>query len=121
MMDLLFSFNGRINRAKYWLGTVCLIVVYVILAVVSGAAMSSDGSMGIVGIIAMIIYVAMIWPSVALGVKRFHDRDKSGWWVLIAFVPVIGGLWYLIECGFLEGTKGPNKFGPDPLAAAATA
>ena len=121
MMDLLFSFNGRINRGKYWLGTVCLIVVYVVLAVISGAAMSSDGSMGIVGIIAMIVYIAMIWPSVALGVKRFHDRDKSGWWVLIAFVPIIGGLWYLIECGFLEGTKGPNKFGPDPLAQAATA
>ena len=60
MMDLFFSFNGRINRAKYWLGTVCLIVVYVILAVISGAAMSSDGSTSIVGIIVMIVYLAMI-------------------------------------------------------------
>ena len=118
MMDLLFSFNGRINRAKFWLGTVCLLVVYIILAVISSATMGQDGP-GIIGIIVLIIYIAMIWPSVALGVKRFHDRDKSGWWVLISLVPIIGGLWYLIECGFLEGTKGPNKFGPDPLAQAA--
>lgn len=129
MKDLLFSFNGRINRAKFWLGTVCLIVVYVILAIISSVTMApmtvsqsgqvQGGGMGIVGIIVLIIYIAMIWPSVALGVKRFHDRDKSGWWVLISLVPIIGGLWYLIECGFLEGTKGPNKFGPDPLAQAA--
>ncbi len=53
--------------------------------------------------------------------KRYHDRNKSGWWVLIVFVPVIGGLWYLIECGFLRGTPGPNNYGPDPLAADLTA
>jgi uncharacterized membrane protein YhaH (DUF805 family) len=51
-------------------------------------------------------------------VKRYHDRNKSGWWILIVFVPVIGGLWYFIECGFLRGTPGPNTYGPDPLAAA---
>jgi len=49
-------------------------------------------------------------------VKRYHDRDKSGWWVLIIFLPVIGALWYLIECGFLRGTDGNNAYGPDPLA-----
>lgn len=118
MMDLLFGFNGRINRAKFWLGTVCLIVVYIILGVISAATMNPDGSMGAIGIVVLIVYLAMIWPSVALGVKRFHDRDKSGWWVLISLVPIIGGIWYLVECGFLEGTKGPNKFGPDPLAQA---
>jgi uncharacterized membrane protein YhaH (DUF805 family) len=48
----------------------------------------------------------------------WHDRNKSGWWVLIAFVPVIGGLWYLIECGFLPGTTGANNYGADPLTAA---
>lgn len=130
MMDLFFSFNGRINRAKFWLGNVALWVVYVILMIVGGGGMMmsmdpnappSGAGIGIMGIIVLIIYIAMIWPALAIGVKRWHDRDKSGWWVLIALVPIIGGLWYLIECGFLEGTKGPNKFGPDPLAQAATA
>ena len=131
MMDLFFSFNGRINRAKFWLGNVALWVVYVILMIVGGGGMmmsfdpnnpqAAGGGMGVMGIIVLIVYIAMIWPALAIGVKRWHDRDKSGWWVLIALVPIIGGLWYLIECGFLEGTKGPNKFGPDPLAQAATA
>lgn len=128
MKDLFFSFNGRINRAKFWLGNLALMVVYLILAGISAATMSTmtvspsgqaqGGGMGIIGIIVLIVYIAMIWPSLAIGIKRWHDRDKSGWWVLIALVPIIGGLWYLIECGFLEGTKGPNKFGPDPLATA---
>jgi uncharacterized membrane protein YhaH (DUF805 family) len=118
MQDLFLSFNGRINRSKFWLGILGLFVVYIILAAISAMSMGKDGSMGVIGIIILVIYIAMIWPSVAIGVKRFHDRDKSGWWVLISLVPIIGGLWYLIECGFLEGTKGPNKFGPDPLANA---
>jgi uncharacterized membrane protein YhaH (DUF805 family) len=122
LKPLLFSFDGRINRARFWTGIVVLLVIYIILVainVVIGLAFGNSAITTIVGIISLIIYVAMIWPSVALGVKRFHDRNKSGWWVLISLVPVIGGLWYLIECGFLEGTKGPNQFGPDPLPAAA--
>ena len=53
--------------------------------------------------------VLVTWISLAVAVKRYHDRDKSGWWLLIVFVPVIGGLWYLIECGFLRGTDGHNN------------
>jgi uncharacterized membrane protein YhaH (DUF805 family) len=60
--------------------------------------------------------VLVNWISLAIAVKRYHDRDKSGWWVLIIFLPVIGALWYLIECGFLRGTDGNNDYGPDPLA-----
>jgi uncharacterized membrane protein YhaH (DUF805 family) len=52
-----------------------------------------------------------------LGIKRFHDRDKSGWWLLISLVPLIGPLWLLVELGFLQGSEGANRFGPDPLAA----
>jgi uncharacterized membrane protein YhaH (DUF805 family) len=55
----------------------------------------------------------LIWISVAVQVKRWHDRDKSGWWFLMNFVPIIGWLWVLIECGFLRGTPGPNRFGEE--------
>ena len=55
--------------------------------------------------------------SLAADVKRYHDVDKSGWWVLILLVPVVGFVWFLIECGFQRGTSGPNRFGPDPLSA----
>jgi uncharacterized membrane protein YhaH (DUF805 family) len=56
-----------------------------------------------------------LWIVLVVSVKRWHDRNKSGRWVLVNLVPVIGWLWQLIECGFLRGTVGPNRFGQDPL------
>ena len=96
--------------------------VVVFAAILGSAAISSDpqaalqsvGAIG--GIILLVIYVLALWIGLAIAVKRWHDRNKSAWWILIAFVPVVGALWYLIECGFLKGTTGPNKFGSDPLA-----
>jgi uncharacterized membrane protein YhaH (DUF805 family) len=65
------------------------------------------------------ILSALMFPVLIMGtivqIKRWHDRDKSGWWVLINFIPILGGLWSLIECGFVKGTNGKNRFGPDPL------
>jgi uncharacterized membrane protein YhaH (DUF805 family) len=120
LTSVLFAFNGRINRAKFWLGSVIVMVALIVLMIIVGMAggVSPEGTpSGPIGIIAIVIYLVSLWPSIALGIKRFHDRNKSGWWVLIVLVPIIGGLWYLIECGFLEGTKGSNQFGADPLAA----
>ena len=111
---LLFSFEGRINRAKIWLGIVVLWAVVWILALIAAAANSGF----LWGLIA-ILNVVLIWPSLALSIKRWHDRNKSGWWVLIALVPFIGWLWALIETGFLPGTIGPNEYGLDPLGPVA--
>jgi uncharacterized membrane protein YhaH (DUF805 family) len=124
MADLLFGFQGRANRAKWWLVALGILVVEVILfaAIFGGAAISGDPEQiaaaigSFAGIVIFVFAVIATWISIAVAVKRYHDRNKSGWWVLIVFVPVIGGLWYLIECGFLSGTTGPNTYGPDPLA-----
>jgi uncharacterized membrane protein YhaH (DUF805 family) len=70
-----------------------------------------------VGIVLFVFGIVALWISIAVAVKRYHDRNKSGWWVFIVFVPIIGGIWYLVECGFLRGTPGPNDYGPDPLGA----
>lgn len=125
MQNLLFSFEGRINRAKFWLVHVAMWVVTAVAfgIVFGGAALSTDPEVAlrsvgtVAGLILAVVYVLLIWIGLAAGVKRWHDRNKSGWWILIALVPVIGGLWYLIECGFLPGTAGPNTYGADPLAA----
>jgi uncharacterized membrane protein YhaH (DUF805 family) len=125
MQSLLFSFQGRIKRAKFWLVHLIMWVIVAVAfgAVLGGAAMSSDPtaaleSVGIVGgLVLLVIYILAIWVGLAVAAKRWHDRNKSAWWILIVFVPVVGGLWYLIECGFLPGTTGPNKFGADPLSA----
>ena len=126
MADLLFGFQGRVNRAKWWLVALSVFVVEMIVfaAIAGGAAMSGDpqeiaSAIGpIAGGVIFVMVVLATWIHIAVAVKRYHDRNKSGWWVLIVFVPVIGGLWYLIECGFLRGTAGPNNYGPDPLAMA---
>jgi uncharacterized membrane protein YhaH (DUF805 family) len=125
MKDLLFGFQGRANRAKFWLVALAIFVIEVIIfAVLGGTTAMSDNpeqamaNIGPVAGIALFVFgVVALWISIAVAVKRYHDRNKSGWWVLIVFVPIIGGLWYLIECGFLRGTPGSNNYGPDPLAA----
>jgi uncharacterized membrane protein YhaH (DUF805 family) len=132
-MQSLFSFSGRLNRAKFWLiliaTDIVLFAVFGVLVAMGGGSMSDDfvaaggrwvPTMGggiVGGIVAFVVWVAAVWIGLATGVKRFHDRGKTGWWVLIVLVPVIGGLWYLIECGFLRGTVGPNAYGHDPLTA----
>ena len=124
MQSLLFSFEGRVNRARFWLVTLGIVVVEILAFAITlgGAALSGDpeaamAAMGpVMGIILLIVILVLTWVALANAVKRYHDRNKSGWWVLIVFVPIIGALWYIIECGFLRGTVGPNTYGPDPLA-----
>jgi uncharacterized membrane protein YhaH (DUF805 family) len=69
--------------------------------------------------LATIIINLLVFPILFMGIivqiKRWHDRDKSGWWIFINFVPIVGVLWALIECAYVKGTEGQNRFGPDPL------
>jgi uncharacterized membrane protein YhaH (DUF805 family) len=118
-MHIFLSFNGRLRRLHFWVGLIILWVVEAVIfgvligrAVMAGAA--SGAGPGPLAFVGYLLILALVWPALAIQVKRWHDRDKSGWWVLIAFVPIIGFFWMLIECGILDGTPGPNKFGPSP-------
>jgi uncharacterized membrane protein YhaH (DUF805 family) len=137
--NLLFSFVGRINRGKYWL--VMLIWIVASVAVVGatfGIAMTSDGAM--IGVIAsLLVLVPSAVSAIAIGVKRLHDRNKSGWWILLLYmspgvIDAVGqevgssgaifslasfaiSVWAIVELGCLRGTDGPNTYGPDPLEA----
>ena len=110
---LFTSLEGRIGRQSYWMGVIAISVITIVAALIDVmlGTMNEDGY----GPVSAIAVLAMIYPSIVLYAKRWHDRNKSGWWTLISFVPIIGGLWMLIECGFLRGTDGENRFGPDPL------
>jgi uncharacterized membrane protein YhaH (DUF805 family) len=115
---ILTSYDGRINRAKFWAAIgifIALGVIGLILDSVLGTRITLGGG-GQLGIIGLIISLASIYFALAVYAKRWHDRDKSGWWTLIILVPFIGFIWFIVECGILEGTKGPNRYGPDPLA-----
>ncbi len=125
--ELFFSFKGRIGRQHWWLGNAALLAVIgaasVILAMMFGTRVAPEVAevpyeydLGPIGGGALIVLIfAYAWSSLALTVKRWHDRDKSGVWILINAVPIIGGIWALIENGFLKGTDGPNSYGNDPL------
>lgn len=127
------SFQGRIPRKTFWLALIVMIVITWILEIIlfsifgvsmmsmdpnatpEAQAAAAEQAMSGMAIPLVILILLTIWPSLAIYAKRWHDRDKSGWWTLIGLVPIIGGLWMLIELGFLRGTEGPNRFGPDPI------
>ena len=60
--------------------------------------------------------LVFLWPALAVQAKRWHDRDKSAWWLLINLIPIVGIIWPIVENGFLEGTPGPNRYGDNPLS-----
>jgi uncharacterized membrane protein YhaH (DUF805 family) len=120
---LFSSFEGRSNRAKFWIGSLVLwvlwIAVNVVLSTIFGLHYLEGDFLPTMAPAAwfvwVIIAIALTYASLAVWAKRWHDRDKSGWWSLIMFVPFVGAIWILVELGCLPGTEGPNRFGPDPL------
>jgi len=146
-MDLqyiLMSFDGRINRAKWWAGAVILAVVSLVIGMIIEVIFGT-GVFG--GFLATLLALALFYPTYAVCAKRFQDRDKPGKTALYGLVPsllanllmtwgltgtphepnALGwlctlinlgvGLWFLIDLGILKGTPGPNQYGGDPLAA----
>ncbi len=110
--EFLLSLEGRINRGQYW----AFVLLYVAGAIVLGIV---EGIIGTGGLLGGLYALAALYPSICVLARRWHDRGKSGWWTLIALVPIIGAIWILVECGCLPGTSGPNQYGPDPLAPTA--
>lgn len=130
MKKLLLSYEGRINRAKVWLsllyyiaaGVIAAVLLSVLWQIIPGEV-GEDGGFNVEGVRALPYIVIgfgtfafYVWSGICIGIKRYHDRNKSGWWILIQLVPIIGALWYFIEVFCLRGTVGDNRFGPDPLA-----
>jgi uncharacterized membrane protein YhaH (DUF805 family) len=105
----LLSFRGRLPRSSFaaWL---CLTAV--ILALLSSALATLLPGRGL-----LVVYLPFYWAFLALAVKRLHDRGKSGKWLLLALVPLLGAVWLAIELFFLPGTPGENRYGADPLAS----
>ncbi|WP_315761410.1 DUF805 domain-containing protein [Sphingomonas sp. Y38-1Y] len=111
------DFQGRSRRLEYWMFTLFLTLVTlvaVLFALMTGMMNADDSQPGSFFLILLGIgTIAVIVPSIAVQVRRFHDQDKTGWLVLLAFIPYIGGIIILVfMC--LPGTRGTNRFGPDP-------
>ncbi|MBN1911204.1 MAG: DUF805 domain-containing protein [Pirellulales bacterium] len=116
---LLFSFDDRIPRTWFWLG-------FLVAEALAGIALAA------LALVSLLIWETvavpkpllvtwllvsagpLTWIALAVSAKRYHDRDKPGWWSLVGLVPVVGWIWALIETGCLPGTPGPNRFGAEP-------
>lgn len=100
---LFFCLNGRIGRGHFWLGWIAIILVSLIVQFIDSVLPF--------GIIAFIACVLMLWPMIAVSVKRCHDHDKSGWWCLMVLIPVYGIFFLVVFLGFMRGTDDANRFG----------
>lgn len=113
-MHKLFSFEGRIPRRTYWAGIGIWIGLLFVFSFIGGAIGAMTGNENIGGILILLLLIPYLWSVIALQVKRWHDRGKSGFMIFVNFIPFIGGIWAFVECGCLRGTEGDNMYGPDP-------
>jgi uncharacterized membrane protein YhaH (DUF805 family) len=111
------EFSGRSRRKEYWMFTLLLVIVNIIISVIEGV-LGLTGTIGTYGPLTLVVFLAILVPSIAVGVRRLHDTGRSGWWILIGLIPIIGAIVLLIFF-VLEGTKGPNEYGPDPKVSGA--
>jgi len=116
LRQLVLGLDGRITRLRWWLWG---------LAMPLGLGLYLTVALRVAGLPAQGTEVAvdllLLWPMVAVSVKRWHDRGKSGWWVLVALIPVVGWLWVVVENGLLRGDGLANRFGAPPTASVNTA
>ncbi|MGP8307218.1 DUF805 domain-containing protein [Vibrio sp. YIC-376] len=136
--ELLFSFQGRIGRKTFWIWN----VIYYVSILGFGVGISKLFP-AFSHLLLPVFLLVMLIPDLAITTKRWHDRDKSIYWLalniplvlgrlatpmtspvsqepatvqlFIASISLICGVWILVECGFLKGSTGPNKYGPDPV------
>ncbi len=137
--ELLFSFQGRINRKTFWIWNAIYYIAVIGAAVGVNALFPASSYL-----ILPVILIILVIPDLAITAKRWHDRDKSIYWLALNIPLILGrvvlpsggadaaaqtmtgmqttvsaaalvcGIWILVECGFLKGTTGTNKYGPQP-------
>lgn len=106
------TFEGRARRSEYWYFVLFYVLTIVALAIIDGIAGTLNDDVGI-GLLSGIFVLATFVPALAVTVRRLHDTDRSGWWVLLDLVPVIGPL-VLLVFTVLDSQPGANRFGPNP-------
>jgi uncharacterized membrane protein YhaH (DUF805 family) len=104
-------FSGRASRSEYWFWVLFQILLMIVLVIVD--AFTFRGAMNVFSTLAMLF---LFLPGLAVAVRRLHDIDMSGWWVLISFIPLVGLLTLFWLCQ--RGTEGPNRFGMGPAQTA---
>jgi uncharacterized membrane protein YhaH (DUF805 family) len=108
-------FSGRSRRKEYWYFVLFVVIVSIVLSLIdslSGTYHSESGT----GLLSGISSLAILIPSIAVSVRRLHDIGRTGWWVLISLVPLIGWI-VLLVFHVQDSTPGTNRYGPNPKSA----
>lgn len=100
------TFDGRARRTEYWMFILFNCIISIVLSLL-------DGVLGTTPLLSAVYSLAVLLPSIAVSIRRLHDTDRSGWWLLIALIPLIGAI-VLLVFFCLEGTRDGNRFGSDP-------
>jgi uncharacterized membrane protein YhaH (DUF805 family) len=106
------DFAGRARRKEYWMFTLVNVIISIVLASIDSVLEISVLTVGILG---LIYSLTVLLPNLAVSVRRLHDTGRSGWWLLIGLIPLIGTI-VLIVFFATEGERQPNAYGPDPKA-----
>lgn len=101
------GFTGRAARPEFWWFVLTNFIITIVLDIIDVAIKSE--------ILGIIYGLAVLLPGLAVSIRRLHDTDKSGWWVLIGIIPIVGAIVLIVFCA-QAGTPGPNKYGQGPNA-----
>lgn len=114
------GFSGRSRRKEFWMFTLVSVIISIVLTIIdnligtdTGTTRGGVGYTSNAGLLSGLYGLAVLLPSLAVQFRRLHDTNRRGWWILIALIPVIGGIVLLIF-NVLPGDGGPNRFGGDP-------
>src|SRR5579862_3389043 len=105
-VSLFFSFRGRVGRGDFWYAALVVLSALAVFDVAMDRLF--DRSLPIV------LVAAIVWSLLALGIKRYHDIGRSGWWLLLLAIPIIGPAWVLYSIGFRKGQPRENRYGAPP-------
>lgn len=111
------TFGGRATRSEYWWFYLFTVLVSIALSILQGVAGQDNGFAGFISIVSLLISLALFIPVLAVTVRRLHDTNRSGWWVLIGLIPLLGAIILLVFV-LLRSDEVDNRFGPAPTVVA---
>ena len=106
------DFNGRARRSEYWFFFLFTAIVGVVGGILDAIFRTRSGMYGGTGPIQGILQLALLIPGLAVGARRLHDTGRSGWWLLIGLIPLVG--WIILLVFFVQDSKPANQHGPNP-------
>ena len=108
-------FSGRARRTEYWMFEL-FSTIFMVAAIIMDNVLGTKAKDDSVGIFYYLLILALVLPRLAVLVRRLHDVGKSGWWILISLIPLVGGVWLFIQT-VTDSNPGDNEYGPNPKLA----